>query len=71
MTVKKRTLTASALRERAEGSVGTAEDTSYETMSLEQIQCLCHELKIHTIELEMQNEELLQAQRQLECQGKR
>lgn len=35
-------------------------------MTLEEVQHLVHELQVHQIELEMQNEELLQAKRELE-----
>ncbi|RPI84653.1 MAG: PAS domain-containing sensor histidine kinase [Chloroflexi bacterium] len=59
----------SELRRRAEellkvkGTIG-GDFAGFEGMSME-VQSLVHELQVHQVELEMQNEELLQAQEQL------
>jgi two-component system sensor kinase FixL len=54
------------LRERAE-SAARATRGDIERMSPEEIQRLVHELQVHQIELQMQNEELRQAQAELAC----
>ncbi|MBC8234391.1 PAS domain S-box protein [bacterium] len=53
------------LRELAEQSLGEQAEDAQETAS-EDIQHLIHELQVHQIELEMQNEELRSAQLELE-----
>jgi len=54
---------ANDLLVRAEEKVGTDEPTSPDTLSIEQI---LHDLRIHQIELEIQNEELRRVQVELE-----
>jgi len=60
---KKRKNGADALRKRAEEKIG--DFANPEGLSLEDTQRLVHELKVHQIELEMQNETLRQAQIEL------
>ena len=65
---------AAGLRQRAEKIfqqriVSTC--ANLESMPLEEIRRIIHELQIHQIELEMQNEELLRTQEQLDCQKER
>ena len=52
------------LRSRAEEKVKDAEIREIEALSPEEIRGLVHELRVHQIELEMQNENLKLAQRQ-------
>jgi PAS domain S-box-containing protein len=55
-----------SLRSRAEEALrGQAVDL--DELSLEKVQRLMHELRVHQIELELQNEELRRAQRELEA----
>ncbi|MGE5601504.1 MAG: PAS domain-containing protein, partial [Nitrososphaerales archaeon] len=54
----------SALRQRAE--ISAAEDQDPTVLSPAEVQRLLHELQVHQIELEMQNEELRQTQAELE-----
>lgn len=56
---------ATALRRRAEEMLGDPAKI-LDDLSLEETQKLCHELQVHQIELEIQNEELRQAQLELE-----
>jgi len=58
--------TARALRRRAEEQYRLDEATDSQTLSLEETQILLHDLRIHQIELEMQNEELRLKQLELE-----
>ena len=53
-----------SLRERAE-SIVRADPSTVQTMPAERVQELVHELSVHQIELEIQNEELRQAQIEL------
>jgi PAS domain S-box-containing protein len=55
------------LRQRAEEIARAEEAQTHETMSPEEAGCLLHELQVHQIELEMQNEELRRAQIELEA----
>jgi PAS domain S-box-containing protein len=55
------------LRQRAEEIARAEEAQPHETMSPEEAGCLLHELQVHQIELEMQNEELRRAQSELEA----
>jgi len=56
---------AQELRQRAEQKLAAAPDTAPE-LSTEELRQLLHELRLHQLELEMQNEELLRVQRELE-----
>ncbi len=53
---------AEGLRERAETRVGTAGSKPGEAISPGQARQVLHDLRVHQIELEMQNEELRRAQ---------
>ena len=68
-TPPKSTDSAAALRQRAEvafrETAAAAPDASL-PLSLEATQALLHELQVHQIELEMQNEELRRTQAELE-----
>ncbi len=55
-----------SLRERAERRLQAVKHEQVSTLSREEIRKLVHELETHQIELEMQNEELREAQRSLE-----
>jgi two-component system cell cycle sensor histidine kinase/response regulator CckA len=60
---------ADDLRQRAEdkaGETGTRIPESLEALSTEEAQDVLHNLRVHQIELEMQNEELRRAQEELE-----
>ena len=54
------------LRTRAEEKVHRDEETSLETLSLEDARQFFHELRVRQVELEMQNEELRRTQHELE-----
>lgn len=56
-----------ALCKQAEERAGAIETPNLETLSLEEARHLVHELRVHRIELEMQNEELRRAQEALEA----
>jgi len=56
-----------SLRRRAEEKFRTNQPADPETLSPEETKRLLHELRVHQIELEMQNEELRRAQLELEC----
>ena len=51
----------------AEETVKNEESSTRETLSPEMLQHMLHELKVHQLELEMQNEKLLRAQHELEA----
>src|SRR5664279_3948432 len=56
-----------SLRRRAEEKFRTNDPATPETLSPEETKQLFHELRVHQIELEMQNEELRRTQNELEC----
>jgi four helix bundle suffix protein len=58
---------AAALRKRAEEQAGTREPPSLSVQTPAEIQQMLHELRVHQIELEMQNEELRRARAELEA----
>ncbi|MFO7728720.1 MAG: PAS domain S-box protein, partial [Desulfonatronovibrio sp.] len=58
------------LRRRAEESLGKISDGQMESPDMD-TQKLIHELRVHQVELEMQNEELRQSQAELESSRKR
>jgi PAS domain S-box-containing protein len=58
---------AEVLRQRAETHVRSMELPAPATQTPEQIQLMLHELRVHQIELEMQNEELRTAQAAIEA----
>ena len=61
-----RAVDSTTLRQRAEEKARATGDQDLEALSPEQTRRLLHELRVHQIELEMQNEELRQAQEELE-----
>ncbi|MDH4195684.1 MAG: PAS domain-containing protein, partial [Nitrospirota bacterium] len=62
---KKSSARLSALRQKAETTLTTTR-AQVKQMAPEEVQRLVHELQVHQIELEMQNEELRQTQLELE-----
>ncbi len=58
---------AAALRQRAEAQVRAMESPTLSAQTPEEIQQMLHELRVHQIELEMQNEELRTAQERIEA----
>jgi len=72
--VHQREANAADLRHRAEAYVEEdprAVPTELEGLSLDQVRGMLHELKVHQIELEMQNEELRQSRAELEVSRER
>ncbi len=67
MTMTTKPLTAQDLRQRAEELFRASENLIPELTSPEEITQLLHELRVHQIELEMQNEELRCAQADLDA----
>lgn len=55
-----------ALRQRAEARLGVQDAAQHQTLTPQETARLVHELRVHQIELEMQNEELRVAQEALE-----
>ena len=62
----------SDLRRRAEASLGESVQLpeAVSALSRSEVEKLVHELRVHQIELEMQNEELRQSQAELEALGR-
>ncbi len=56
-----------SLRQRAEAAAAAGKNVDVAALTPEQVRGLVHELQVHQIELEMQNEELRQAQLELEA----
>ena len=54
------------LRERAEEKVKSGDGTGFDEMSVEETRRLIHELRVHQIELELQNEELRRIQEEID-----
>lgn len=69
--VKTETDLVHALRKKAEAKLRILNDLNPEDMSLEEARLLLYELRIHQIELEIQNEELRQAQVELDVSRSR
>jgi PAS domain-containing protein len=62
---------AADLRKRAEAKARTVKAKAGETLSPDAAGQVLHELRVHQIELEMQNEELRRAQEELEASRER
>jgi hypothetical protein len=62
---------AAVLRRRAEEQLQNRTSAAYAPLSAHETQRLLQELKIHQIELEMQNDELRQSKADLEASQKR
>ncbi len=62
---------ATGLRRRAEAQVKAAEPQSPAALAPAETQRLVHELRVHQVELEMQNEELRRAQAQMDAAWER
>src|SRR6266853_644819 len=67
MTEKRNSIQAADLRLRAELRARDAKTDTQETLSPEEARRVLHELRVHQIELEMQNEELRRTQVELEA----
>ncbi len=65
-STEKQSETSAALRKRAEGSLGNLIAKAIPSLTSENVQALVRELRIHQIELELQNEELRRAQQEAE-----
>ena len=65
-STEKQLETSAALRKRAEGSLGNLIAKAIPSLTSENVQALVRELRIHQIELELQNEELRRAQQEAE-----
>jgi PAS domain-containing protein len=59
------------LRDRAEERLRTLEDQELETLSPEEIRRTLHELRVHQIEIEIQNEELRRTLEELDATSAR
>ena len=66
MTMTTKPLTAQDLRQRAEELFRASESLILETTTHDETKQLLHELRVHQIELEIQNEELRRAQEELD-----
>jgi len=65
--IKTPTGSGQALRQRAENNLRVHEAVNPENLSPSEIKQLFHELRVHQIELEVQNEELRRTEHELEC----